>query len=160
MTQLDRIDAEALAAQLQRLSGLRGFPRSPEILAELLEPFLAAAPTLLDGQRIVDEVLRTCDFCPTPKYFYAIARSIDRNNIKQSCRYCDNTGWRYVRRRGISCVIACECRPAPPPSGDVGGTTGKAAAALEPAAAAAERVIPSPGKPKLILHQFGGGERK
>lgn len=86
-------------AQAMRASGLRNFPLYPEGIKELRD-ILRGAGTTERATRIMDRVLATLDFCPTPKELRVLSEQIQREEQQAptGCMMCGGEQWVMVAK--------------------------------------------------------------
>lgn len=93
MTLLDRIFCKQ---QLDRMSGLPGFPRKGEAEAAMLDAFQKAFTTEHQVRQCIDDWLRTERRCPVPADVWDAGRSVnpkrDRRSGAPSCTTCYDRG--------------------------------------------------------------------
>ena len=87
--------------QLNRMSGLRGFPQGKDNPAfESLVDAMLTAPSLAAMERFVDEWLKENDVCPVPKSIYdAFKPPAPVSEWNTGCQICGGTGWISFTKR-------------------------------------------------------------
>jgi hypothetical protein len=94
---------DAAVKQIARLSGLRRFPPGEEARRELVNALVAVCPTEQRAERLVSEIVESCEECPTPAGIRRWARScasqVVESEGRRGCSRCDGTGWIHTRQR-------------------------------------------------------------
>ena len=109
----------ALKAQISRLGQMRGYPREPPALRELVLA-LRTASTLEQATGVITALLEqatTETWCPMPGDIQRVCNALRLPFLPDpACGTCDGSGWRIVERGGLSGADRCTCwarRPAP-----------------------------------------------
>jgi hypothetical protein len=84
------------AAQIARMTGLRGFPTAPAAVEELIVA-IQHAWSEDDARKVVDDWLVEVSWTPTPA---DLRRLLFRSVASQPCEACDGTGWRVQEYLG------------------------------------------------------------
>ena len=106
-------EAEAVKL-LGRLSRTARFPEEKGELKALARTLMQAAPEREMAAKVIEELRRACEFCPSDAEVFRIANSLRVPVWKGSeiCRLgeCDGSGWVPIAVKGVEGVKACRCR--------------------------------------------------
>lgn len=102
---------------LARLTGLPRYPKDNSLaLKELIKAF-ESCHTPEHAATVVEELLRECDFAPTPAAIYRTVRNTASPATRPECESCEGTGFMIVERvregRRFTAAEYCSCRQRP-----------------------------------------------
>ncbi len=113
MAKLTEPAAIALLMKLERTSN---FPQDKAGVKSLAKVLIEAAPEPEHAAKVVEELRRACQFCPTDAEIFGVANAlrIPKWRPLESCPdgKCDGSGWIAVETPYRSGVKSCSCRKA------------------------------------------------
>lgn len=114
MPELSESRAVELVATFSRTAN---FPQTDQGISDMAQGLMMAARRDLNlAEQIVAALRRTAKFCPTDADFFQTAEilgNVIEEYQERTCPVgkCDGSGWIAVKKRGLSAVTPCECRP-------------------------------------------------
>lgn len=104
---------EKLKQQIARLAQMKNFPRGEPIAIRELVIALQWATSLEQAEGVITAILRdalTDTYCPMPAEIRRACKALQLDPQPDPlCQMCEGSGWRIIKRAGLSGANRCTC---------------------------------------------------